>query len=98
RLKLEEKSETERQKSLQRELEWVRMSPKGRHAKSKARISSYEALLSQDAEKRSKDLEIYIPPGPRLGNVVIDASNVSKAYGDSILMEGVKFSFPPGGI
>ena len=98
RLQQEEKSESERQKTLQRELEWIKMSPKGRHAKSKARISSYEALLSQDAEKRSKDLEIYIPPGPRLGNVVIDASNVSKAYGDSILMEGVTFSLPPGGI
>src|SRR3990167_8515696 len=98
RLQQEEKSESERQKTLQRELEWIKMSPKGRHAKSKARISSYEALLSQDAEKRSKDLEIYIPPGQRLGNVVIDASNVSKAYGDSILMEGVTFSLPPGGI
>ncbi len=98
RLQQEEKSESDRQKTLQRELEWIRMSPKGRHAKSKARISSYEALLSQDVEKRSKELEIYIPPGPRLGNVVIEADNVSKAYGGNILMEGMSFSLPPGGI
>jgi ATPase subunit of ABC transporter with duplicated ATPase domains len=74
------------------------MSPKGRHAKGKARISSYEELLSRDMEKTSKDLEIYIPPGPRLGNVVIEADNVSKAYGDNILIEGMTFSLPPGGI
>ncbi|MDD5452066.1 MAG: energy-dependent translational throttle protein EttA [Desulfovibrionales bacterium] len=98
RLQQEEKTASERQKTLQRELEWIRMSPKGRHAKSKARISSYEELLTQDSEKRSKDLEIYIPPGPRLGNVVINAENVSKAYGDNILMEGLTFSLPPGGI
>jgi sulfate-transporting ATPase len=98
RLQQEEKSESERQKTLQRELEWIRMSPKGRHAKAKARITSYEALLSQDIEKSSKDLEIYIPPGPRLGNVVIEADNVSKAYGDNILVEGMTFSLPPGGI
>jgi ATP-binding cassette ChvD family protein len=98
RLQQEEKSESERQKTLQRELEWIQMSPKGRHAKAKARISSYEALLSQDVEKRSKEFEIYIPPGPRLGNIVIDAENVTKAYGDTILMEGMTFSLPPGGI
>jgi ATP-binding cassette ChvD family protein len=98
RLQQEEKAESERQKTLQRELEWIRMSPKGRHAKAKARISSYEALLSQDMEKRAKELEIYVPPGPRLGSVVIDADNVSKAYGDTILMEGMTFSLPPGGI
>src|SRR5512139_1793659 len=98
RLKNEEKAESQRQKTLQREIEWIRMSPKGRHAKSKARISSYEALLSQDTERRSKELEIYIPPGPRLGTVVIEADKVSKAYGDTILMEGVSFSLPPGGI
>ncbi|MBI5194588.1 MAG: energy-dependent translational throttle protein EttA [Nitrospirae bacterium] len=98
RLQQEEKTESERQKTLQRELEWIRMSPKGRHAKSKARITSYETLLSQDTEKRVKDMEIYIPPGPRLGNVVIEANNVSKAFGDNILMEGVTFSLPPGGI
>lgn len=98
RLEQEEKTESERQKTLQRELEWIRMSPKGRHAKAKARITSYENLLSQDIEKNSKDLEIYIPPGPRLGDVVIKADNVSKAYGDNILMEGMTFSLPPGGI
>ncbi|MBI5675221.1 MAG: energy-dependent translational throttle protein EttA [Nitrospirae bacterium] len=98
RLEQEEKTESERQKTLQRELEWIRMSPKGRHAKAKARITSYEKLLSQDIEKSSKDLEIYIPPGPRLGDVVIQADNVSKAYSDNILMEGMTFSLPPGGI
>jgi len=98
RLQQEEKSESEKQKTLQRELEWIQMSPKGRHAKAKARINSYEALLSQDTEKSSKEFEIYIPPGPRLGDVVIDADNVSKAYGDNILMEGMTFSLPPGGI
>jgi len=98
RLQLEEKSESQRQKTLQRELEWIRMSPKGRHAKSKARISSYESMLSQDTEKREKELEIYIPPGPRLGDVVIEADNVSKAYGENILMEGMTFSLPPGAI
>ncbi len=98
RLQQEEKAESERQKTLQRELEWIRMSPKGRHAKAKARISSYEALLNQDTEKSAKELEIYIPPGPRLGSVVIDAENVSKAYGDNILMEGMTFSLPPGGV
>jgi sulfate-transporting ATPase len=98
RLQQEEKAESERQKTLQRELEWIQMSPKGRHAKAKARINSYEALLSQDIDKRSKELEIYVPPGPRLGSVVIDADNVSKAYGDNILVEGMTFSLPPGGI
>ncbi len=98
RLQHEEKSESERQKTLQRELEWIQMSPKGRHAKSKARINSYESLLGQDTEKRSKELEIYIPPGPRLGDTVIDADNVSKAYSDNILMEAMTFSLPPGGI
>jgi sulfate-transporting ATPase len=98
RLHQEEKSESERQKTLARELEWIHMSPKGRHAKGKARITSYEELLSRDAEKSAKDLEIYIPPGPRLGNIVIEANNVGKAYGDNILMEGMTFSLPPGGI
>jgi sulfate-transporting ATPase len=98
RLRLEEKSETERQKTLQRELEWIRMSPKGRHAKSKARISSYEQLLGQEGEKRAGELEIYIPPGPRLGRMAIEAENLTKGYGDRILMEGVAFSLPPGGI
>jgi energy-dependent translational throttle protein EttA len=98
RLQQEEKSESQRQKTLQRELEWIQMSPKGRHAKAKARITSYEALLNRDIEKSSKELEIYIPPGPRLGNVVIDADSVRKGYGDNILMEGMTFSLPPGGI
>src|SRR3972149_5841290 len=98
RLQQEEATESERQKTLQRELEWIRMSPKGRHAKSKARISSYEELLRQDTDKGLKEMEIYIPPGPRLGNVVIEASNVSKAFGDNILMDGMTFSLPPGGI
>ncbi len=96
RLKQEEKRESERQKTLERELEWIRMSPKGRHAKSKARITSYEVLLSQESEKRGKDLEIYIPPGPRLGDVVIEADHVNKAYGDRLLVEEMSFSFPPG--
>jgi len=98
RLKQEEKSESDRQKTLQRELEWIRMTPKGRHAKAKARITSYETLLNQDAEKSAKELEIYIPPGPRLGDVVISADNVSKAFEDNILMENMTFSLPPGGI
>ncbi|HON95157.1 MAG TPA: energy-dependent translational throttle protein EttA [Deltaproteobacteria bacterium] len=98
RLQHEEKSETERQKTLQRELEWIRMSPKGRHAKAKARISSYENLLSDTYEKQAKELEIYIPPGPRLGKVVIRADGVSKAYGDKLLFENMNFSLPAGGI
>jgi sulfate-transporting ATPase len=98
RLRREEKTETERQKTLQRELEWIRMSPKGRHAKGKARINSYESLLNQDSEGRRQDLEIYIPPGPRLGQRVIEADKVSKAYGDHLLVEDMTFQLPPGGI
>ena len=98
RLKQEEKTESERQKTLQRELEWIRMSPKGRHAKSKARITSYEALLEKESDNTAKELEIYIPPGPRLGGVVIESRNVGKSYGDRILMENLSFSLPPGGI
>jgi ATP-binding cassette ChvD family protein len=98
RLRREEKAESQRQKTLQRELEWIRMSPKGRHAKSKARITSYENLLAQESEKHAGDLEIYLPPGPRLGNVVIEAHGVSKAYGDNLLFENLEFSLPPGGI
>ncbi len=98
RLRREEKSESNRQKTLERELEWIRMSPKGRHAKSQARITAYEKLLGQEAEKREKDLELYIPPGPRLGDVVIEAKDVSKAYGDRLLVEGLNFQLPPGGI
>ncbi|HDP25582.1 MAG TPA: energy-dependent translational throttle protein EttA [Deltaproteobacteria bacterium] len=98
RLQQEEKSETQRQKTLQRELEWIRMSPKGRHAKGRARISAYESLLNQNHEKQAQDLEIFIPPGPRLGNVVIQAETLSKAYGDRILFEDMSFSLPAGGI
>ncbi|MFN7945178.1 MAG: energy-dependent translational throttle protein EttA [Blastocatellia bacterium] len=98
RLRQEEKQESDRQKTLQRELEWIRMSPKARHAKSKARIKSYEQLLSQETERRSGELEIYIPPGPRLGEVVIEADNVSKGYGANLLVEGMTFKLPPGGI
>ena len=98
RLRVEEKGETERQKTLERELDWIRMSPKGRHAKAKARITAYEDLLGRESEIRSKDLEIYIPPGPRLGNVVIEAKSVSKAYGGNLLFENMSFMLPPGGI
>jgi sulfate-transporting ATPase len=98
RLKSEEKTEGERIKTLERELEWIRMSPKGRHAKSKARINAYEELLGQNQEKESKTHEIFIAPGPRLGDLVIEAQNVNKAYGDNLLVEGMTFSLPPGGI
>jgi len=98
RLAQGEKSETERQKTLQRELEWIHMSTKGRHAKAKARINAYESLLNQDSVKQEKDLELYIPPGPRLGNVVIEVEDVSKAYGGRLLFEGMSFSLPAGGI
>src|SRR5690349_8586165 len=98
RLRREEKSETERQKTLQRELEWIRMSPKARHAKGKARINSYEDLLREENEKRREDLEIHIPPGPRLGNVVIEADSVSKGYGRNLRCDDINFALPPGGI
>ena len=98
RLRREEKSEGSRQKTLQRELEWIRMSPKGRHAKSQARITAYDKLLSQEVERSEKELALYIPPGPRLGDRVIEAENVSKAYGDRLLIENMNFSLPPGGI
>ena len=98
RLQQEEKRVTERQKTLERELEWIRMSPRGRQAKSKARVNAYEKLLSEDATKREKELEIYIPPGPRLGDLVIEAKDVRKQYGDLILFEGMSFRVPPGAI
>ena len=98
RLAQEQRSEDKRQKTLERELEWIRMSPKGRHAKSKARINDYEKMVATESEKRSEDLEIYIPPGERLGDVVIEAHGVSKAYGDKLLFENLEFSLPPGGI
>jgi energy-dependent translational throttle protein EttA len=98
RLQHEEKSESQRQKTLERELEWIRMSPKGRHAKGKARINSYEELLSQQTQEKVQDLEIYIPPGPRLGNIVIDADHVRKAFGETLLIDEMEFKLPPGGI
>src|ERR1700752_3621550 len=98
RLRQQEKSESERQKTLQRELEWIRMSPKASQAKGKARITAYESLLDQESQKRREDLEIPIPPGPRLGNVVIEAEKVSKAYGDNLLVDDMTFKLPPGGI
>jgi ATP-binding cassette ChvD family protein len=98
RLKLEEKQESKRQKALSEELEWVRMNPKGRHAKSKARIAAYEKMLTDESEKRNDELEIFIPSGPRLGDVAIEAHNVSKAYGDNLLCEEMNFSLPHGGI
>jgi len=98
RLRREEKSESERQKTLQRELEWIRMSPKARHAKGQARVNAYEELLQKESEKRREDLQIHIPPGPRLGDVVIEADKVSKGYGDKLLVEDMTFALPPGGI
>ncbi|MBF0209682.1 MAG: energy-dependent translational throttle protein EttA [Desulfamplus sp.] len=98
RLKNEEKKESKRQKTLERELEWIKMSPKGRHSKAKARITSYDELLKQDVKDREKDLEIYIPPGPRLGDKVVIADGVTKAFGDKILVENMSFIIPAGGI
>jgi ATP-binding cassette ChvD family protein len=98
RLQQEEKAESDRQKTLARELDWIRMSPRGRHAKGKARISAYENLLSQETEKLAPELEIFIPAGPRLGNVVIEAKGVKKAFGDNMLVDGIDFSLPPGAI
>ncbi len=97
-LRRQEKSESARQKTLERELEWIRMSPKGRHAKSQARVNAYEKLLSQETEKQEKDLELYIPPGQRLGDVVIEAEQVSKAFDGRLLVEDLSFRLPPGGI
>ncbi|HNH32083.1 MAG TPA: energy-dependent translational throttle protein EttA, partial [bacterium] len=98
RLEVEEKQESKRQKALAEELEWVRMNPKGRHAKSKARISAYEKMVNEQNEKRNEEMEIFIPPGPRLGNVVIEANGVGKSYDDRLLYENMNFSLPPGGI
>ena len=98
RLAQEQKTEDKRQKTLERELEWIQMSPKGRHAKSKARINDYEKMVATESEAHSEDLEIYIPPGERLGDIVIEAHGVSKAYGDKLLFENLEFSLPPGGI
>lgn len=98
RLAQEEKQETERQKTLQRELEWIKMSPKGRRVKSKARISSYESLLSQESQQQARGLEIYIPPGPRLGDIVIQFENVKKGFGDTLLVDDLTFALPAGGM
>jgi ATP-binding cassette ChvD family protein len=98
RLRRQDKAESAREKTLQRELEWIRMSPKGRHTKSQARINAYEQLLSQERQERERDLELFIPPGERLGDVVIDADKVSKAFGDRLLIEEMSFQLPPGGI
>jgi len=98
RLEREEKSESKRRQTLARELEWIRMSPKARHAKGKARITRYEELLSAENEKMADDLEIYVPPGPRLGDIVLEARDVSKSFGDKLLFEHVTFNLPQGGI
>ncbi len=98
RLEMEEKGISRRRKTLERELEWVRMSPKARHAKSKARLSSYEKLLNEDVKQKEDKLEIFIPNGPRLGNKVIEAKGVSKAFGDKLLFENLEFMLPPNGI
>ncbi len=98
RLAQEEKTESKRRKTLERELEWVRMSPKGRRSKSKARLSNYENLLGDEGRQKEERIELYIPPGPRLGNNVIDAEGVSKAFGDKLLYENLEFKLPPAGI
>ncbi|HEY0743185.1 MAG TPA: energy-dependent translational throttle protein EttA, partial [Chryseosolibacter sp.] len=98
RLQQEEKTESKRQKALERELEWVRMNPKGRHAKGKARLNAYDKLMSQETRDKEEKLELFIPPGPRLGNKVIEASGVAKAYGDKLLYENLNFTLPPAGI
>ena len=98
RLEKEEKAESRRRKTLERELEWIRMSPKGRHAKGKARVTRYEELLGEQQDKQSDELEIYVPPGPRLGDVVVEAKGLAKAFGDKVLFEDVNFNLPRGGI
>ncbi len=98
RLEMEAQAEVQRQKTLERELEWIRMSPRARHTKSKARINAYEDMLNQDYERAARDLEIFIPPGPRLGDVVIEAQGVTKRYSDRLIFEDLNFNLPPGGI
>lgn len=98
RLALEEKQESKRQKALARELEWVRMNPKGRQAKAKARLANYEKMIGEEVKSKEEKLEIFIPPGPRLGTNVIEAVNISKAYGDRLLIENLSFSLPPAGV
>jgi ATP-binding cassette ChvD family protein len=98
RLRREEKTESARQKTLERELEWIRMSPKGRHAKSQARINAFDKLLNEQSERSQRGLELYIPPGPRLGNTVIEVNEVSKGYENRLLVDKLSFALPPGGI
>jgi len=98
RLSQEEKTESKRQKTLERELEWVRMAPKARQAKSKARLGAYDKMLSEETKGREEKLELFIPPGPRLGNIVVEASGVSKSFGDKVLFEDLNFTLPPAGI
>lgn len=98
RLRREEKAESTRRKTLARELEWIRLTPKGRHAKSQSRVNSYEKLMAQEEQARDQELELYIPPGPRLGEVVIEADGVTKGYADRLLMEKMSFRLPPGSI
>src|SRR5436309_3181807 len=98
RLQQEEKSESARQKTLERELEWVRMAPRARQAKSKARLQAYEKMLAEEGRETIENVEIYIPPGPRLGNVVIEAQHLRKGYGENLLIEGLSFKLPPAGI
>ncbi len=95
---MEDRQETKRQKTLERELEWVHMAPKARHAKSKARLSAYDKLLNEETKDKEGRLELFIPAGPRLGDVVIEAKNVSKAYGDKLLFDDLNFSLPKAGI
>src|SRR5437762_9664335 len=98
RLQQEDKTETQRQKTLERELEWIRMSPKGRHAKGKARLTRYEQLLGEQHDRLAEDLEMYIPAGPRLGDLVVEAKHLGKSYGDKLLFENLSFNLPRGGI
>jgi len=98
RLALEEKTESKRQRTLQRELEWIRMSPRARQAKGKARLNAYEQLLAEDASEKIERVEIYIPPGPRLGDVVVEARDIRKGYGDLLLIDDMDFTLPRGGI
>jgi len=98
RLAVEEKHESKRQKTLEQELEWIRLNPRGQHAKSKARIAAYEKMLGEETQKRNEEMEIFIPAGPRLGSVVIEAQGVSKAFGENVLFEDLSFQLPPGGI
>ncbi len=98
RLRKEEKTESKRQQTLKRELEWIRMSPKGRHAKGQARINSYEKLLGNEAAAKEQNMELYIPPGPRLGGIVVETKEISKAFGERLLIDNLSFSLPPGGI